>query len=53
MSIQKIKESELIENGVGSLSTRPSLPSRYEGRPLSATELRAAFDRLPRLLAER
>ena len=53
MHLQKIKESELAEYGVEGLATRPSLPSLYSGRSLSARELRAAFDRLPRLLAER
>ena len=53
MSITKIKESELSQNGIASLSTHPALPSLYEGRNLSAAELRAAFDKLPRLLAER
>ncbi len=53
MSIQKIKESELVSHGVTSLPSRPSLPSLYEGRPLTAKELREAFDRLPKLLAER
>ncbi len=53
MSIQKIKESELVSHGVSSLPSRPSLPSLYEGRPLTAKELREAFDKLPRLLAER
>ncbi len=53
MSIQKIKESELSSLGVSALPTRPSFPSLYEGRSLSASELRAAFDRLPRLIAER
>ena len=53
MSIQKIKESELRELGVSALPSRPSFPSLYEGRARSAKELREAFDRLPRLIAER
>ena len=53
MKLQKIKESELAELGIGSLSTRPALPSLYSGRSLSAQELKDAFDRLPRLIASR
>ncbi|MBR7094955.1 MAG: hypothetical protein IKC73_01935, partial [Clostridia bacterium] len=53
MSIQKITKSELLSMGVQSLPNRPSSPSLYSGRTLSATELKAAFDRLPTLIAER
>ncbi len=53
MSISKILNTEIEENAVSSLSTRPSSPSLYGGRVLSAKELRAAFDKLPILLAER
>lgn len=51
--IQKITQSELAEKSIASLPTRPSLPSLYSGRSLSAKELRRAFDQLPHLLAER
>lgn len=53
MSIQKITESEIASHGVASLPSRPALPSLYEGRPLTASELKEAFDKLPRLIAER
>lgn len=53
MSIQSITESELLSEGVRSLPTRPSAPSLYGGSPLSAAELKAAFDRLPTLIAGR
>lgn len=53
MSIQKITQSELLSTGVRSLPNRPSAPSLYSGRTLSATELKEAFDRLPTLIAER
>lgn len=53
MSIQKIMEGELADLGVSSLPDRPSAPSLYSGETLTAAELRAAFDRLPRLLAQR
>lgn len=53
MSLRKITPGEVAENAVSSLSTRPSAPSLYEGRSLSAKELKAAFDRLPRLAIDR
>ena len=53
MKLQKIKESELAENGISALSSRPALPSLYSGRSLSAQELKEAFDKLPRLIASR
>ena len=53
MSIQKIKASEAAAYGVSSLPNRPSSPSLYSGNALTAEELRAAFDRLPLLVAER
>ena len=42
-----------MSEGVSALPNRPSAPSLYSGRALSATELKAAFDRLPTLVAER
>ena len=53
MAIQKITPSELLTEGVRALPTRPSAPSLYGGAPLSAEELKAAFDRLPSLVAYR
>ena len=53
MSIRKITEEEILTYGVKHLSTRPNTPSLYEGKPLSAEELKDAFDKLPRLIAER
>lgn len=53
MSIQKITKEELFKNGIQSLPTRPSTPSLYAGSILSAEELKAAFDKLPTLVAER
>lgn len=53
MSIQKITQTEIFENGIKSLPTRPSTPSLYKGSTLSAEELRDAFDKLPTLIAER
>lgn len=53
MSIQKITKEELLQNGIKSLPARPSSPSLYSGNILSADELKAAFDKLPTLIAER
>ena len=53
MSIQHISQNELLTLGVSALPNRPSAPSLYSGRTLSATELKEAFDRLPKLIAER
>lgn len=53
MSIQSITESELLTEGIRALPTRPSAPTLYGGAPLSAEELKAAFDRLPSLIARR
>lgn len=53
MSIQKITNSEILTHGVKGLPTRPSTPSLYKGNILSAEELKEAFDKLPRLIAER
>ena len=53
MSIQTISRKELLENGVQSLPNRPSTPSLYSGHAMSASELKAAFDKLPTLVAER
>ena len=51
--IKKITATELHESSIATLPSRPSLPSLYSGRSMSAKELREAFDKLPRLLAER
>ena len=53
MSIRKITQSEIKELGISALPERPSAPSLYSGKAMTAEELRAAFDRLPCLLAER
>ena len=53
MSIQKITRDEEASLGVSSLPNRPSAPSLYSGEAMTASELRAAFDRLPLLVAER
>ena len=53
MSLQEITERELSLYGVVSLPTRPGASREFGGRSYTPTELKEAFDRLPRLLAER
>ncbi len=53
MSIQKITQTDIDTNGVKSLPSRPSAPTLYSGKALTAGELKEAFDRLPTLIAER
>lgn len=53
MSIQKITQADIDTHGVKSLPSRPSAPTLYSGKALTAEELKEAFDRLPTLIAER
>ena len=53
MSIEKLTESEMNEQGVVSLPTRPNGDYASGGEALSASELKERFDRLPRYIAER
>ncbi len=53
MSLRTITEHEMKASGVASLPTRPTSPREFGGRGFTAQELKAAFDRLPRLVAER
>lgn len=53
MITEKITDAQIAELSVSSLPTRPNAPSAFGGRGFSADEMKAAFDRLPRLVAER
>lgn len=53
MSIQTITERELVENGVSSLPLTPTASPALGGRDYTPSEVKAAFDRLPRLIAAR
>lgn len=53
MAIQTIKESELAQAAVASLPSRPNAQPQFGGRGYTAKELKEAFDRLPRLIAQR
>lgn len=52
MKAKKILNQEIETNAVASLPTRPSAPSVFS-RGLTAAELKAAFDRLPKIIIER
>lgn len=53
MTIKKLDESEILAAGVSSLSNRPTAPYAFGGEGLTPTALKARFDLLPRLIAER
>lgn len=53
MSMQTITERELAENGVASLPLTPTASPALGGRDYTPNEVKAAFDRLPRLIAAR
>lgn len=53
MKTKKIEQREIDERSVASLPTRPTAPVGYGGRGFTASELKAAFDALPLLVAER
>lgn len=53
MKTTKINENEIRESSVSSLPTRPTAPSAFGGRGYTAKEMKAAFDKLPALVAER
>lgn len=53
MSIAQITEAEMTAKGVSSLPTRPNNPYAYGGENMSAADLKARFDELPRHIAAR
>lgn len=53
MKAKKITDAEINECKISSLPTRPTANINYGGEGYSATEMKAAFDKLPLLLAER
>lgn len=53
MSLQEITQRELTANGVVSMPTRPNASREFGGRSYTPAQLKEAFDRLPRLVAER
>ena len=53
MAISKITSAEIEERLIENLPTRPNSPTTLGGKGYTANELKAAFDALPRLVAER
>lgn len=53
MKTTKLNDTEISESSVASLPTRPNAPYAFGGNGLTADALKAAFDALPLLIAER
>ena len=53
MKATRITDAEIEAIAIASLPTRPTAPTAFGGRGYTATEMKAAFDKLPRLIAER
>ena len=53
MKTTKITTTETEPLLIASLPTRPTAPSAFGGKGYTATEMKAAFDRLPLLIIER
>lgn len=53
MNTQKIKDSEIADITISSLPSRPTAPKSFGGRGYTASEMKAAFDRLPLFIIER
>lgn len=53
MSFTKISDSEIADLKVSALPTRPTAPTAFGGRGYTASEMKAAFDRLPLYIIER
>lgn len=53
MKTSKITKAELDKNSIVSLPTRPTAPVAFGGKGYTSTEMKAAFDKLPTLIAER
>ena len=52
MNTKKILDSEIEALSVASLPTRPTAPTAFGGSGYTATEMKAAFDRLPLRIIE-
>lgn len=53
MITKRITQSEIASLKISSLPSRPTAPVSFGGRGFTATEMKAAFDALPLLIAER
>lgn len=52
MNTKKITEDEIADMRVAALPTRPTAPAAFGGRGYTASELKAAFDKLPLYIIE-
>lgn len=52
MNTKKITDSEIESLKVASLPTRPTAPTAFGGKGYTATEMKAAFDKLPLRIIE-
>lgn len=52
MKTNKITDSEIESLKIASLPTRPTAPTAFGGKGYTATEMKAAFDRLPLRICE-
>ncbi len=53
MKTTKIKDAEIASMKISSLPSRPTAPTSFGGRGYTATEMKAAFDKLPLYLVEK
>lgn len=53
MNATKILDSEISSLKVASLPSRPTAPTAFGGKGYTASEMKAAFDRLPLFIVER
>ena len=53
MKTTKITDAEIADIKVSALPTRPTAPAAFGGKGYTASELKAAFDRLPLYIVER
>lgn len=53
MITKRISQNEIASLKISSLPSRPTAPVSFGGRGFTATEMKAAFDALPLLIAER
>ena len=53
MNTGKITEGEIADIKISSLPSRPTAPKAFGGRGYTASDMKAAFDRLPLFIIER
>lgn len=53
MYAQKISDTEINNNRIASLPTRPTASTAFGGKGYSATEMKMAFDKLPLIIIDR